>query len=245
MSTQPKRKRAPRVSEHSQFLATLADLAKDPTVGPDKLGQVIDAQERFANRTAEQAFNASFAAAQRDMAPIVKDADNDSTGSRYARLETISEAIDPIAQAHGLTLSFSTADSPLRGHYRVVCTIRHIEGHAMTVQADVPADADAYEGEQQKTAVHAFGSSMTYGRRYVKVLAFDLVLKDEDNDGNPVQAPGDLISNEDLIDLKNDIDRNGASLERLLRVLKVDTLAQLPASRVDEAKRLINARGAA
>lgn len=245
MSTQPKRKRAPRMSEHSQFLATLADLAKDPSVSPDKLGQVIDAHDRFAAREAVTAYNAAFVAAQKAMPAVVRDAINDVTASRFARLATISAAIDPIIHAHGLSVSFGAADSALANHYKVLCHVRHEGGHSETHAFDVPRDSDAYEDERQKIALHAFGSSMTYGQRYAKVMTFDVRLLDDDNDGNPVQPPGDLISNEDLIDLKHDIERVGASLERLLRVLKVDTLAQLPASRVDEAKRLINARGAA
>lgn len=239
----PARARKPRpATEQSQFLVALAEMARDPSVPADKLGQIIGAQERFSARGVEQAFNVAFAAAQQAMSPIVKDAMNDTTMSRYARLETISQAIDPIIHAHGLSTSFGTADSPLERHYRVTCKVRHVGGHAETYQADVPADIDAYDGEADKVPVHAYGSSMTYGRRYVKVLAFDIVLKDEDNDGNPPPAPGDLISNDDLADLKSDIDRAGGSIDRLLRALKVETLAQLPAHRLEEAKRLIQAR---
>ncbi len=242
----PVRARKPRApkpaSETERFLTLLSDIARDPAVSAAKLGQIASAHERITAQDAQQAFNIAFTAAQQAMSPIVKDAENDATMSRYARLETISQAIDPILHAHGLSTSFGTADSPLERHYRVTCKVRHIGGHAETFHGDVPADLDAYEGEPDKVAVHAYGSSMTYGRRYVKVLAFDIVLKDEDNDGNRVAAPEDLISNEDLGDLKNRIEHAGASLERLLRALRVDNLAQLPAARIEEARRLLQAR---
>lgn len=115
MSTPTKRApRKPRMSEHSRFLATLADLAKDPAVSPDKLGQVIDAHDRFTAREAVAAYNAAFVAAQKAIPAVVRDATNDLTMSRYARLETVSMAVDPVILAHGLSISFATGDSGRR-----------------------------------------------------------------------------------------------------------------------------------
>lgn len=232
----PRAGKAP--SESERFLSLLSDIARDPAVSAEKLSQIASAHERITAQDAEQAFNAAFTAAQQAMSPIVKDAMNDTTSSRYARLETISQAIDPIIHAHGFSTSFGTADSPLERHYRVTCKVRHIGGHAETFHGDVPADLDAYEGEADKVAVHAYGSSMTYGRRYVKVLAFDIVLKDEDTDGN---TPGgeERISQVEVAELVALMDDAGLNRERLLDFLQLDSLAHIPRRRHAEALGLI------
>lgn len=225
-------------SESERFLNLLSDIARDPAVSAEKLGQIVSAHERITAQDAQQAFNIAFTAAQQAMSPIVKDAENDATMSRYARLETISQAIDPILHAHGLSTSFGTADSPLERHYRVTCKVRHIGGHAETFHGDVPADLDAYEGEPDKVAVHAYGSSMTYGRRYVKVLAFDIVLKDEDNDGNTIGGE-ERISQAEVAELTALMDDAGLDRDRLLDFLQLDTLAHIPRRRHAEALGLI------
>jgi hypothetical protein len=243
MSTPSKRApRKPRMSEHSRFLATLADLAANPAVSPDKLGQVIDAHDRFTAREAVAAYNTAFVAAQKAIPAVVRDATNDLTMSRYARLETVSMAVDPVILAHGLSISFATGDSALAGHYRVLCIVRHEGGHSETYPWDVPRDADAYEDEREKIAVHAFGSAMTYGQRYAKVMTFNVRLIDEDTDGNPPPAPVEFITEAEVADLVAEVQRVGGSVERLLRALRVNTLAELPRDRLDEARRLNHAR---
>lgn len=241
----PRRPRAPKaatLSPSQQFLASMLDLASNPDVSAEKLQIIAQAHQRVTADEAAQAFNEAMTKAQNCMPAVARDAVNDSTMSKYARLETISDAIDPIIHAHGFALTFGTADSVLEEHYRVTCTVRHAAGHSETHFADVPADADAYEGDDKKIAVHAFGSSMTYGRRYLKCMVFDVVLKDEDNDGNPPPAPVAFITEAEVAELVADVQRVGGSVERLLRAMRVNTLAELPRDRLDEARRLNQAR---
>jgi hypothetical protein len=241
------RQRKPRVakaalSPSQQFLASLLDLASNPDVSAEKLQVVAAAHQRVTAEEAAQAFNAAMTTAQNAMPAVVRDTVNDATMSKYARLETISDAIDPIIHAHGFALTFGTADSVLEEHYRVTCTVRHAAGHSETYFADVPADADAYEGDDKKIAVHAFGSSMTYGRRYLKCMIFDIVLKDEDNDGNPHSAAGPLITSQEVETLVSLMTAAGANRDRLLKVLRVESFSDLPQARFDEARALILAK---
>jgi hypothetical protein len=41
-------------------------------------------------------------------------------------------------------------------------------------------------GSPNKTAIHGFGSAMSYGRRYLLLLIFNLAMRHEDNDGNHI-----------------------------------------------------------
>lgn len=244
-AARPRKTRAPKASALSpsqQFLAALTDLASNPDVSAEKLQVIATAQQQISAQEAEQAFSASMVAAQNAMPAVVRDTVNDATMSKYARLETISDVIDPIIHAHGFSLTFGTADSVLEEHYRVTCTVRHAAGHSETHFADVPADTDAYDGDDKKIAVHAFGSSMTYGRRYLKCMIFDIVLKDEDNDGNLHSAGGPAISSQEVETLVSLMTAAGANRDRLLKVLRVESFSDLPQARFEEARALILAK---
>jgi hypothetical protein len=54
---------------------------------------------------------------------------------------------------------------------------------AIPAHADIFADTKGPRGTPNKTATQGFGSTMSYGRRYLKALMFDLVIAGEDDDG--------------------------------------------------------------
>jgi hypothetical protein len=48
--------------------------------------------------------------------------------------------------------------------------LSHTAGHSRHYQADVPIDNTGPKGAQNKTMTHGFGSALSYGRRYLKLL---------------------------------------------------------------------------
>ena len=66
---------------------------------------------------------------------------------------------------------------------RVTCTLAHVDGHARVYTVDLPADGIGAKGGAVMTRTHAAGSAMTYGRRYLLQLMFNLATGDDD-DGN-------------------------------------------------------------
>jgi hypothetical protein len=85
-------------------------------------------------------------------------------------LEAVSDAIDPVFRRHGFSRRSGPRTARYAGHYRVTCRLSHIGGHHRDYQADVPADTVGIKGNQNKTATHGFGSALSYGRRYLKLL---------------------------------------------------------------------------
>jgi hypothetical protein len=77
-------------------------------------------------------------------------------------------------------------------HYRVTCTVSHTAGITKDYHADVPTDMHGIKGTQNKTATHGWGSAMSYGRRYLKMLIYDVKLTDDDGkaagNGGPINA---------------------------------------------------------
>ena len=199
---------APDVAK-GNLIEIISRVASDPSCDVDKMERLLSMQERLVEREAEIAFNQAMQAAQQEMPVVIRDKTNDQTRSRYAQLETIDRAIRPVITRHGFSLSFGTDESPLDGHYRVTCVVSHIAGHTRHYHADLPADKTGIKGNVNKTDTHAFGSSMSYGRRYLKLLIFDIATGDDD--GN--KADGGVSPQEEAAPLIDMIDQGATNEE--------------------------------
>jgi hypothetical protein len=214
------------------ILNVIAKAAADPNTDVDKLERLLAMQERVLEREAEQAFNAAMRAAQDSMGPVLKNKSNKETHSTYADLEQISLAMDPIIHKHGFSLSFGTGDCPYPNHYRVTCEVSHTAGYTRHYQADVPIDNTGPKGTQNKTMTHGFGSALSYGRRYLKLLIFDIATTDDDGraagNGGPINA-------EQLAVLNGLADAVKADKIAFCKYLKVDSLRDLAAFHYNDA----------
>lgn len=219
-------------ADNGSLLSVIARAASDPSVDIDKLERLLEMQERVVARDAERRFNEAMAAAQKEMPQIKRGGKNSTTNSTYAELDAMSEAMLPIIAKHGFALSFGTDVSPLEKHYRVTCDVSHIGGHTRRYVADVPADLTGMKGTQNKTSTHAFGSTLSYGRRYLKMLIFDVATTDDDG---RAASGGELIDNVRLKLLNDLADAVGADKEKLCKHLKIDALNELPFIRYDYA----------
>lgn len=219
------------------ILTVIARAAADPNTDVDKLERLLAMQERVLAREAEQAFNASMRTAQEEIKPVVKNRANSETKSRYADLEAISAAIDPIIHRHGFSPSFGTADCNIPGHYRVTCSLSHVGGHTREYQADVPVDNTGPKGSQNKTMTHGFGSALSYGRRYLKLLIFDVATTDDDG---RAAGHGKAIDDQQLVTLQGLASAGNADLAKFCRYFKIDALPLLPAKDYARAFELLS-----
>lgn len=165
------------------LMEVISRAASDPNTDVDKLERLMGLYERITERQAKQAFDDAMNTAQQAMPKVVRNSENSHTKSHYADLEAVSNAIDPVAHKHGFSLSYGTAKSDLQGHYRITCQVSHNGGWAKDFFADIPADSAGAQGKTNKNATQAFGSTMTYGRRYLKCMIFDVKTGENDDDG--------------------------------------------------------------
>ena len=199
-----------------------------------QLEKLLDLQERWDKARAAEAFARAMNACQSEMPAIVRDAYNNQTKSKYARLETVNEQIKAIYVRNGFSLSFGTESSPLEKHVRVTCDVLHTGGHTKHYQADFPLDDAGMQGTVNKTPMHATGSTMSYGRRYLIYLIFNLSLANEDNDGNG-RRPIQKISEEQVIQIQEWLDNTSANVPVFLQCFSIEKLSDLPANRFQEA----------
>lgn len=182
---------------------------------PAKLEKLMDLAERWkADRAAEQ-FAGAMNECQKLMPCVVKDALNKHTSSTYARLETVQTTIRPVYTQEGFSLSYGTEDSKLDGHVRVVCDVRHVGGHKERYTLDAPLDGAGMKGSSNKTGIQATGSTISYARRYLLMMIFNLTVADQDTDGNALDAL-DTITEAEGLEVEDLITDSKADRERFL-----------------------------
>lgn len=233
---------APAVSgETTAIISMIERAARDPSVDLDRMERLFEMRERMVAREAETAYQTAMTAAQAEMPRVFRDAENSHTRSNYARLETIAKAVTPIYTRHGFALSFGTDASPIEGHYRLTCEVTHAAGHRRTVHADLPSDTMGAKGTANKTAVQGFGSTMSYGRRYLTLLIFNIALTNEDNDGNDFGEPP-CISEQQASQIETLLRETGANLGKFLGIFRVEAVSAIPAGRYGEAMAILRDR---
>lgn len=199
----------------------------------------LDAEER------EYAYTLAMRNAQDEMRPVVREKMNNHTKAKYATLEQVHEACKPIWLKHGFSLSSHSDVSPIPGYYRVITVCSHVGKHKTTHFLDAPPDDAGPKGEKNKTPIQALGSTVSYVRRYLDLMIFDITLIGEDRDGNrtpngsgggPVVTDAQALQIEALVadhDLKED-------MTRLFKWLKVVTYTEIPADKHDEVLAALN-----
>ncbi len=214
--------------KHQDPVLAIIDMAaRDPTVDVAKMQQLLDMRERVMAREAKIAYSVAMRAAQSEMQPVVRDAENKATSSRYARLETIDKVIRPVYTRHGFSLSFN-APATTKDSVTISCTVMHDSGHSERHELTGALDTTGAKGNSNKTDVHGLGSSVSYFRRYLKVMIFDITLTNEDNDGNGVETVNqdELNKIEDML-IACQINAGSPQMERFYNFAQVSKVQDI------------------
>lgn len=119
----------------------------------------------------------ALAKAQSEMSGAIKASVNPHFKSRYADLAAIFDACRGALNANGIAIVQRVENDP--EGVAVSTTLLHASGEWLSDRCWLPV--------QQKTA-QAYGSAITYGRRY-GLAALAGVAAEEDDDGNAASAP--------------------------------------------------------
>lgn len=219
--------------------STLLERAIEKGVDPDSLSRLVALQERILDRQAEQDFASAMRQTQAAIQPVLKDRRNSQTDSNYATLEALNKAVVPVYTQYGFSLSFGTEDSPTEGYIRIVCDVFHIGGHTRRYHFDLPLDDAGMGGKTNKTKVHASGSTLSYGRRYLTMLIFNVSTTDDD-DGNG--GKGALITEQQVADLTALAQEVGADVAKFCQWFKVESFADIKAEHYGRAVKALEAK---
>lgn len=204
----------PTNPEMPSLLNFVAQAVSDPNIDVAKLEALLRMQREIVADDARVQFNAALHAAQAEMPRVKKNGtiDMGSKGSmRFATWEDVDTALRPILDRHQFSLSFDTQQRDGGGSV-IVGTLQHVAGHSRIASFSLPLDSGAGRNNLQ-----AAGSTLSYGRRYIAEMLFNIVREGADDDGKRggTKFISDVQANE-LRALAKDAGRQeGAFLDRL------------------------------
>lgn len=231
----------PQIPPTQSLIHVLSRAMSDPSIDVEKVERYAALYERAIAREDEIAFNTAMMQAQSEMRPISADANNPQTKSKYATYAALDSKVRPIYSKHGFSLSFYSGEGAPEGSIRICCKVAR-GGHTERPYIDMPADGKGAKGGDVMTKTHATGAGVTYGRRYLLGMIFNLVIG-EDDDGNAAGS-GDKISQDQVEELIALCDEVGADKRAFCNYFKVDGIAMLAAKDFDRAKSALNKKRA-
>ena len=173
------------------MISMIERLVLDPNADMAKLEKMLEMKERIDAKNAEREFAEAFAAFKSEAIKIKKDRTNTHTNSKYATMDAVNAAVDPLLAKHGLSTREPIQEQN-ESSVTVKCILQHRGGHKEESVMTLPLDITGSGGKTNKTTVQGIGSSTTYARRYAK-LAMLGVAPDEDSDGNR-DTSGDSVT---------------------------------------------------
>jgi hypothetical protein len=226
-------------------LQRILDAARDPAVDVDKYERLMAMYERTEARFMAQQFAVAMSDAQAEMRIVSQDAANPQTRSRYASYAALDKAMRPIYTRHGFSLSFNTAEGAPDLHVRVVCQVKHRDGASETHHIDIPADGKGAKGNDVMTKTHATMSAVTYGRRALLKMIFNIAEgKDIDDDGNGAgdRDDGELCSDAEAQAIVSLAEEIGAPLDRVLGYVGALTAKDMTKAQAAKARHALGQR---
>ena len=220
----------------------LLQMAISKDLDVDKLRALMELKERDDANMAKAAFKAAMSRVQEKIPVVVATSDNAQTHSKYAKEAEISKAIKPIYTAGGFSLVFYQGECPIKGHMRIMADVSHKDGHTITRYIDYPYDMAGIAGKVNKTPIHAYKSTFTYGRGTLVCAIFNVATGVGDDDGN---GATETIGLEAAAELAFRLDAVGGDGARFLKNFKVTEMEDIPQSELARAERMMAAAEAA
>jgi hypothetical protein len=190
VAARPVRKspKPPALPQPTTLMQAIIAASSNPQVDTGKVRELVELHKTLQACEWQRAFNAAMTECQAELGPVARNQANTSTGSRYADLAQLAEHALPVVHKHGFALTFGEAATPKAGHIGVAVRISHRDGHTERSEFHVPVDVAGFKGTPNKTAIHGWGSALTYCRRYALLCAFNVIVAGDD-DGNAAGKP--------------------------------------------------------
>ena len=200
------------------------NLATNQDLDIAKFEKIIELKNAEEQRTAKAAYYQSMPQLQAEMPEISEDGKivvNGQVRSTYARYEDIVRITKPLLQKHGF--SFHAKARFDKGFAIVTGIVAHQGGHTEETETVLP-----FDNTGSKNSVQAIGSSLSYARRYLFTMLFNITTGGEDDNGQ--KAVGASISEEQAKSIKERLEETGSDVNRFLKLLGIQNIDSMPAS---------------
>ena len=212
------------------MLAFIMEATVNPNVDVGKFEVLLRLKREIVLDARKLAFIQAMNAVQAAMAPILRTMLNTVTNSKYAPLDVIDAAIRPTYTVNGFSVEYNS--ETIDGAPWQVCEVTHTSGHSKLYRLPAPPDVSGLKGNANKTEIQGVISTVTYLRRALLCMAFNIVLTNEDNDGNRQRPPdtGEIISRKQAAELRALMAETRIEEARVIAVKKlgIATIDELP-----------------
>jgi hypothetical protein len=174
---------------------------------------------------AQKDYAIAMSDAQASMEPVRKDCENRQTHSRYASYAALDRAIRKHYSDNGFALEYNTVPIPDADKMRITCDVSHKSGYSKPFQLDMAIVTKGPQGRDVMTATHATMSAVTYGKRGLLKMIFNIAEYAEDDDGNAAGAV--LINEAQLKTLRAKIIELEADEAKVCEFAKVNELSEM------------------
>lgn len=175
------------------MLSMIERLASNPDVDINKMQALVDMRNqeiaRVDNqhqaelaRIAKQEFNIDYVEMSGELPLVVKTKNNTHTKSKYAALDDINRAIQPVLSKYGFSITSNVLEQA-KELITVEVTLVHKGGHEKSIKLAFPLDNKGSGGTVNKTEIHATASTIMYARRIGECTLLNISTGD-DTDGN-------------------------------------------------------------
>lgn len=217
----------PREVAQDPILAMIQQASALENVDVSKVQALQDMFFKNQDRMASKEFMEDFAVMQGKLPRVAATRKNTQTNSNYAAIEDINKIVTPILTEYGFGVLFKTKAQTAQD-ITIEATLTHKSGHTESTLLTMPLDDVGIAGKTNKTKVHGTGSAITYAKRYALCEILNISIGEQDTDGN---LPSDIITEEQLLTLQGLISATSTDIVRFCRHFKIDSLADMPASK--------------
>ena len=209
------------------ILGMIDRLLARPDVAIEKLEQMFELHRKVQAETARRSFLAAFAALQSELPAAVRNGTGHNS-KKYARYEDVATALREPFSKHGFSHWFNV--DQVNDRVKITTCLGHEAGHVEQTSMLLPLDTSG-----GKTPMHAFGSTVSYGKRY-GLLTVTGIATDDDDDG---KAAGDKQTDTTVEVLKALIKETNSDVTWFLTNYSVEDLDDLTAKQRNEAHGLL------
>lgn len=207
---------------------SIIQLALNSNADLDKIGKMMELQERWEKIEAKKAYTLAMAKFKKDPPVINKDRKvgytskrtGDTTGYNHATLGNVTSKINTSLAKHGLSAGWTTDQQD--NTVSVTCTITHKLGHSESTTLK-----SAPDNTGNKNSIQAIASAITYLQRYTLLSLTGLATHDQDDDGKNSEVV-ECITEKQQNEIRDMLIASGSNEKNFLKYLNVDSIAAIP-----------------
>lgn len=228
----------------SEFVLMMERLATNKDVDIVKLNALRDIYNAEQDRAAEKAFYADFVRMKPKLPRVIKLHKNTQTNSKYAKLEDITDTIEPILGEFGFGTSMEVVEQNEIG-VKVRVDLVHTAGFIKSTSVFMPWDDKGMAGAKNKTMPHAYSSSIMYARRVGECALLNISTGDDKDGNNPDNKPIAevvYIDEAKVKEIKDALPMLFTDTKKFMDYMGVDDVAKITVTDLPKAMKMINDR---